>query len=48
MTNHEPWAENDPDCPEEILDRDGVMIVTRCKKCGRQYLDLNKPCDKEE
>lgn len=43
---HTLYKDGDSNIPEQILDRNGQVALSMCKKCRRAEIDLEEPCDK--
>lgn len=41
---HSLWSDNDPNPPEQILDRNGQVCLSLCKNCGQAEADLEEFC----
>lgn len=44
---HELYTNEDTDRPEIICDRNGDVVLSLCKHCGRAENQLHEPCDAE-
>ena len=43
---HDLYTDADKDRPDVICDRNGQVVLSLCKRCGRGEAELETPCDK--
>ena len=41
---HDLYTEDDEDPPQAILDRNGSVVLSLCKRCGLGEAELDYPC----
>lgn len=41
---HSLFTKSDPDCPDQVKDRNGDVVLGMCKKCGAAEIELSSPC----
>lgn len=44
MSKHQLFKDGDADCPPQILDRNGQVALSLCRKCGQGEGDLQPEC----
>jgi hypothetical protein len=44
INGHECYVDRDKNIPESILDRNGQVVLSVCKICGKGEADLNEEC----
>jgi hypothetical protein len=44
MQEHELYTDADKDRPDVICDRNGQVVLSLCKRCGRAEAELDGPC----
>lgn len=43
-TKHDLYKTGDPDAPEVIKDRNGVVALGLCRRCGKAEIELMEEC----
>lgn len=41
---HAPYEDGDPDAPDSIKDRNGEIVLSLCRRCGKGEIELFEPC----
>ncbi len=42
---HDIYKTGDPDAPDVIKDRNGEVVLSLCRRCGRGECELDEPCN---
>lgn len=45
---HDLYKTGDFDAPGQIKDRNGEVVLSMCRKCGRAEIELSEPCNPKE